>query len=106
MVIEFGDWQLRKSDERNWELYHRHETGDTTTARKAGTVGDVKWHGCHRYYQYNTIHLALRYAADWELRNEYEGVAADVPGWLDEYERITDGYRDAILSQLAQMGAM
>lgn len=40
--ITFGDWKLVKMDGDNWELCHRHVTGDTPSTRKNGTAGKVR----------------------------------------------------------------
>ena len=82
--ITFGDWKLVRMDGDNWELCHRHVTGDTVTARRNGTAGKVRWHRVGRYYQSNTFHLALEYAADWDMRN---GIA-DSTMEMGEYLRI------------------
>lgn len=86
MRIQFGDWQLRKRDASNWELYHRHETKETSTSIKSGNAGKVRWHGTGRYYQATTFHLAIEYAADWELRND----GSDDVVSLGEYIRLLD----------------
>lgn len=86
--IVFGDWKLFPVDDRNWELCHRHETADTTSARRSGTVGDVKWHRTGRFYQYGTIGNALRYAADVELKNGCHGRVMEIEDAIHEYETI------------------
>lgn len=87
--IVFGDWKLMPLDDRNWELCHRHETADTTKARRNGTVGNVRWHRLGRYYQHNTIHLAIQYAADRALKDKSYGEQMELMDALHEYETIT-----------------
>lgn len=87
--IVFGDWKLVPLDDRNWELCHRHETADTTKARRNGTVGNVMWHRMGRYYQYNTFPLAIQYAADCALKEKAHGTQMELLDALHEYETIT-----------------
>ena len=87
--IVFGDFKLVPLDDRNWELCHRHETADTRTARESGTVGKVRWHRLGRYYQHNTIHLAIQYAADRALKDGAHGTQMELMDALHEYETIT-----------------
>lgn len=83
--VVFGDWKLVPLDSNNWELCHRHVTKDTASARANGTVGTVKWHRLGRYYQFNTVHLALEYAADWDIRNGNEE-SMELGEYIDELE--------------------
>jgi hypothetical protein len=87
--IVFGDWKLFPVDALNWELCHRHEVGDTSAARRAGTVGRVQWNRLGRYYSYGTFANAIRYAADCELKAEAHGSVMELEDALHEYERIT-----------------
>lgn len=86
MRIQFGDWQLRSRDAGNWELYHRHETKETSTSIKSGNAGKVRWHGTGRYYQATTFHLAIEYAADYDMRND----GSDDVVTMGEYIRLLD----------------
>ena len=86
--IVFGDWKLFPLDDRNWELCHRHAVADTTTARRAGTVGEVKWHRLGRFYSWNTFANALGYAADCELKEGCKDAAMGLDDALDRYEEI------------------
>jgi hypothetical protein len=83
MKIQFGDWQLRRRDNENWELYHRHAVKENHMTVKNGTAGEVRWHSVGRYYQKSTFASALEYAADWDLRNGVDGVVG-----LDEFIRL------------------
>lgn len=86
--IVFGDWKLFPVDALNWELCHRHEVGDTSAARRAGTVGRVQWNRLGRYYSYGTFANALGYAADCELKAEAHGRVMELDDALDRYEEI------------------
>ena len=97
MVIEFGDWQLRPYDRLNWQLWHRHATPDRPATRKAGTVGEVAWFPCGRYYSASTVPQALVYAADTEVRNLDEDAVYEIRDALDCYKRIVDGFTESIL---------
>ena len=95
--IQFGErWKLVPLDDRNWELCHKHETGDTYTARSNGSVGEVKWHRLGKYYQHDTFGSALRFAADRELKESHAEVAADIMAALTEYERILQGFLEGL----------
>lgn len=96
--IVFGDFKLVPLDDRNWELCHRHETADTRTARESGTVGRVRWHRLGRYYQHNTIHLAIQYAADRALKDKAHGTQMELMDALHEYETITS----ALVSEVSR----
>lgn len=64
--IVFGDWKLFPVDDRNWELCQYR----TALDRHGNPAGDeFRWYCCGRFYQYNTLHLALQYAADRELKD-------------------------------------
>lgn len=92
--ITFGDWKLFPVDSRNWELCHRHAN------TRGESKGTVQWNRLGRFYQFNTFDLALRYAADCELKAEAHGRVMELDDALLEYDRITralvDGVRDAI----------
>lgn len=82
MVIEFGRWRLVPVDRLNWELYHLHAA---TRGKNAGTE---QWNRLGRYYSYNTIDLALRYAADQEMREKDGDAVHNILDALNEYEAI------------------
>lgn len=86
MRIQFGDWQLRKRDANNWELYHRHAVRANKMTVENGTAGTLKWHTTGRYYQERTFVHAVEYAADWELRND----GSDDVVTMGEYIRLLD----------------
>lgn len=90
MTIEFGDWRLVPLDARNWELCHRHATS------RGANKGDVRWHRLGRYYQYNTIGEAMRYAASVELMERRKDEAEGIWEALREYERILDSHQDGL----------
>lgn len=83
--IVFGRWKLNPMDARNWELCE---------------LRDGKWRPLGRFYQYNSLDLALRYAADREMKDEAHGRVMELEDALHEYDRITrallDGVRDAM----------
>lgn len=93
MRIQFGDWQLRKRDAGNWELFHRHETKETSTSIKSGNAGKVRWHGTGRYYQATTFHLAIEYAADYDMRNDGSEEVIDMGEYINAYGNRLDRYR-------------
>lgn len=98
--IVFGDWKLFPVDSMNWELCHRHAVGDTHAARKAGTVGVVQWNRLGRFYQYNTIPNAIKYAADCEVKNECHKTVMELWDALAEYNRITEALKADVLAAL------
>lgn len=83
MVIEFGRWRLVPVDKLNWELCHWH------VATRGKNVGTEQWNRLGRYYSYNTIDLALRYAADQEMREKDGEAVHNILDALNEYETIT-----------------
>ena len=52
-------------------------------------MGKVRWHRLGRYYQHNTIHLAIQYAADRALKDGAHGTQMELMDALHEYETIT-----------------
>ena len=92
--IEFGDWKLVPMDANNWELAHRH------ASRRGDGSGPVKWYRIGRFYQYNTIPSALRYAADCELKERHAEVAATFREFAKEYEEATERLVDRIREAL------
>ena len=98
MVMEFGSWRLVPVDRRNWELCHLH-VGKARGRHKAGT--EPTWHRMGRFYQYNTLAEAFRYAASCELMDRGKDEASGISDALREYERITNEFADAISTTLA-----
>ena len=47
---------------------------------------------CGRYYQFNTFHLALEYAADVEAKKECKDAERDIRDVLRTYEMMLDEY--------------
>ncbi len=82
MVIEFGRWRLVPVDKLNWELCHWH------VATRGKNVGTEQWNRLGRYYSYNTIDLALRYAADQEMCEKDGEAVRAIADALHEYETI------------------
>lgn len=78
-----------------------HATVDCTGSRKAGTVGEVAWFPCGRYYSASTIPHALVYAADCEVRNMDEDAVYEIRDVLEAYRRIVDGFTGSILRCLS-----
>lgn len=69
-IILTDKWKLFPIDERNYELCELREVPDNATARKAGTVGTMRWQRCGRYYSSNTIDCALLYVADQLMKDK------------------------------------
>ena len=92
--IVFGDWKLIRMDGDNWELAHWH------AAERGKNKGCIQWNRLGRYYQSNTFHFALRYAADCELAAECESAAIPIEDALREYERIVTTMTDALKTAL------
>lgn len=82
-AIRFGDWELRPRDSRNWELYRLR------ASERGFGDGTARWASEGRFYSYNTLHLAIQYAADCELKAEAHGRVMELEDALHEYERIT-----------------
>ena len=82
--IEFGDWKLIPMDANNWELAHRHAN------QRGENKGRVQWNRIGKYYQYDTIPSALRYAVDFELKERHRDTATSIHEFLMEYEELTE----------------
>lgn len=92
MTIEFGEWRLRPfSDGRNWELERRNARGG--------------WKGTGRYYQWNTLTNAFRYAADRELAEGGGTVAEGVWAAAQEFQAVTERFVNALGRQLTALRA-
>jgi len=92
--ITFGRWKLVPVDDRNWELCQWRETADTASARKAGTVGEAKWHRLGRFYSWNTFRNALMYAADVEMKERCFDAECDIRQALRDYDGIVQTMAD------------
>ena len=97
--IKFGRWKLFPVDSGNWELCHWH------VATRGKNSGVEQWNRCGRYYQYNTFHLAIQYAADCELREKAYGMQMELQDALGEYERIVGEMVAALLPQAREVVA-
>lgn len=85
--VTFGDWKLIPLDGDNWELAHRH------VSSKGKNVGRMQWNRVGRFYQSNTFHLALEYAADQEAKAGCMEAERDIREHLAEYRRILSEMR-------------
>lgn len=92
--IVFGDWKLFPVDASNWELCHRHAN------TRGKNKGVVQWNRLGRFYQYNTIPNAIKYAADCEVKNECHGTVMELWDALAEYNRITDALKADVIAAL------
>ncbi len=90
MTIEFGkSWRLVPVDARNWELLHF----GTVTGRGANKGNEApRWRRLGRYYSQATLHLALEYAADCELKARRDGGVADIREALAELREILHAF--------------
>lgn len=82
--ITFGAWRLSPcsgANVRNWELY-----------RNGSSTG--------RYYQYDTLANALRYAADDELKRGCADKAIPIREALDRLESILSGFEERMKEAL------
>ena len=92
--IVFGNWKLFPVDSMNWELCHRHAT------TRGDNKGVVQWNRLGRFYQYNTIPNAIKYAADCELKDDCTDSAVELLSALLKYERIMDSLKTDVLAAL------
>ncbi len=97
--IVFGDWKLIPMDSNNWELAHRH------ASQRGKNVGKVQWNRLGKFYHEHTIQNALRYAADYELKQRHRDAAADIERCLEEYERITEQFVAEVREALGRDGS-
>lgn len=95
MIIEFGNWQLRPVDARNWQLYHYHIPA--AVGRHAGGT-EPKWIGTGRFYHYKSIDHALLYAADCDIKAT-DGTANFVE-YVELLRETLDGFEKSILRAL------
>ena len=89
MIIEFGNWQLRKCDALNWQLWHR------VVPSKGNNVGIPTWKACGKFYSYSTFANAVEYAVDYELR-EMDGTFSPWE-FLEEYRSMLSRFEKSIL---------
>lgn len=92
MVIEFGNWQLRPMDARNWQLWHWRESA------RGDDKGKMGWHPEGRFYSYSTIDNALLYAADQEIK-AMDGTAGFME-YVSLLRETLDGFEKSILQRL------
>lgn len=96
MTIEFGDWQLRPVDTRNWQLWHRHVPA-ATGRNKGGT--EPRWYPCGRFYSYGTIDSAVLYAADCEIK-AMDGTCSFME-YVALLRETLDGFEKSILASVS-----
>lgn len=87
-VIINDRWRLVPCEGKNasnWELYE---------------FRDDKWRSVGRFYQYNTVRLALRYVIEREREDGYHESADKLVELLREYERIVATMTDALKTAL------
>lgn len=89
-------WKLFPVDDRNWELCELRVTADNAKSRKNGTVGELRWQRCGRFYSYNTIEEALLYVADNLLKAKAHGRHMELQDAIHEYRAIADSLRQAV----------
>ena len=89
MTIQFGNWRLVPRDRLNWELerFCKVEGRGSNAAYPEPT-----WRSVGRYYSAATFPLALRFAADCELRDEGGTRSVGIQDALDRYERILSDF--------------
>lgn len=92
MVIEFGNWQLRPVDARNWQLWHYRE------GEKGKSNGKMDWFPEGRFYSYSTIDSAALYAADCDIKAT-DGTANFVE-YVELLRETLDGFEKSILRAL------
>lgn len=95
MVIEFGNWQLRETDDRNWQLWHKHVPA-AVGRHKGGS--EPKWMRTGRFYSYSTLDNALLYAADCDIK-AMDGTV-DFPEYVALLRETLDGFEKSILRTL------
>ena len=95
-VMLAPNWKLVPVDSRNWELCRLSTTQSTPVTRRNGTVGEVRWHRCGRYYSYNTVAEALLYVADELMKERAHGRHMELQDALREYREIADSLRQAV----------
>lgn len=83
--IVFGKWKLNPMDSRNWELCE---------------LRDGTWRPLGRFYQFNTFDLALRYAADRELKDGCHGTVMALEDAIGQYHAIVDVLKADVLAAL------
>lgn len=83
--IVFGEWKLFPVDDRNWELC---------------ALRDHAWRPLGRFYQFNTFDLALRYAADCELKAKAHDAVMSLEDAIGEYHAIVDALKADVLAAL------
>lgn len=87
-IVLHDNWKLFPLDERNWELCELREVIDNAAARKAGTVGAMRWQRCGRYYSHNTIDCALLYVADQLMKDKCRDAAMELDAAVVEWRDV------------------
>lgn len=76
MIIEFGRWQLRPSDNRNWQLWvwkSPDYRGKRLSLATSGQKANI-WAPTGKFFQWPNIGYAVHYAASRDLMDR-EGTA-------------------------------
>ena len=104
--IQFGErWKLFPVDDRNWEPCHLHANADNARSRAAGTAGQTRWNRCGRFYSYNTVGEALRYAADVEMKAKCAEEAIAISEALEMLRQTLEDFGEALRAWGTPSGA-
>ena len=87
MIINLGNYRLRRYDYRNWVLDEWREPKPGPRTKSA----DAKWHSCGHYFQ--SVGGAMLWVAEHRLLDEDAEV--DLAGAIREYHAIVDEIKGA-----------
>lgn len=87
-MIQFGDWQIRRSDPLNLQLYHRHVMGS------GKSVGELKWRPTGHFF--NSVKAAITYALNAETRERVgdDSLVLSLREAIEQEERIANEFRE------------
>lgn len=87
-MIQFGDWQIRRSDPLNLQLYHRH------VMDRGKSVGELKWRPTGHFF--NSVKAAITYALNAETRERVgdESFVLSLREAIEQEERIAKEFRE------------
>lgn len=101
-MIQFGEWQLRRKDERNWSLLHRQLKGRNPKNPDDPEVGKPVWVETGNYFQ--SFKHAFKFALEREMKERHrdERLVLDLREAIADSERIAKEFAETIGRALAE----
>lgn len=87
-MIQFGNWQVRRSDPLNLQLYHRH------VMDRGKHIGEMRWRPTGHFFQ--SVKAAVTYALNVETMERVgdESLVLSLRDAIEQEERIAREFQE------------